>query len=146
MGLIGRIITLVVVGGAALAARPRRADGRKDEADHQRGGRRRGRHLGVAGIRGPGPVAEHPHPVTRVTHTRVLARLAGTGIYLLHGIPRDLQRAVRTRAVNEGTTLRFVLLQGLREYAVGSWTPQLHDDSVSARAQDLNARARELLK
>ena len=67
--------------------------------------------------------------MTRMTHTRVLARLAATGIYLLRGIPRDLQRSARSRAVNEGTSLRFVLLQGLREYAVGSWTPQLHDDS-----------------
>ena len=67
--------------------------------------------------------------MTRMTHARVLARLAATGIYLLRGIPRDLQRAARTRAVSEGTTLRSVLLQGLREYAVGSWTPRLHDDA-----------------
>ena len=55
---------------------------------------------------------------------RVLARLATTGIYLLHGIPRDLQRAARLRAVREGTTLRSALLQALREYAAGTWTPQ----------------------
>jgi hypothetical protein len=55
---------------------------------------------------------------------RVLARLATTGIYLLHGIPRDLQRAARLRAVREGTTLRGALLQALREYAAGTWTPQ----------------------
>jgi hypothetical protein len=55
---------------------------------------------------------------------RVLARLATTGIYLLHGIPRDLQRAARLRAVSEGTTLRWALLQALREYAAGTWRPQ----------------------
>jgi hypothetical protein len=55
---------------------------------------------------------------------RVLARMAATGIYLLRGIPRDLQRAARARAMSEGTTLRCVLLQGLREYAGGTWTPQ----------------------
>ena len=31
---------------------------------------------------------------------RVLSRLATTGIYLLHGIPRDLQRAARLRAAS----------------------------------------------
>lgn len=55
---------------------------------------------------------------------RVLARMAATGIYLLRGIPRDLQRSARARAMSEGTTLRCVLLQGLREYAAGTWTPQ----------------------
>jgi hypothetical protein len=53
----------------------------------------------------------------------VLASMALTGIYLVHGIPRDLQRAARARAVRQGTTLRQVLLQALREYAAGSWTP-----------------------
>ncbi len=60
---------------------------------------------------------------------RVLARMATTGIYLLRGIPRDLQRAARVRAVSEGTTLRWVLLQALREYAAGTWTPQADDNS-----------------
>ena len=60
---------------------------------------------------------------------RVLARMAVTGIYLLRGIPRDLQRAARARAMSEGTTLRCVLLQGLREYAAGTWTPQPDDNS-----------------
>jgi hypothetical protein len=60
---------------------------------------------------------------------RVLARLATTGIYLLHGIPRDLQRAARLRAVSEGTTLRGALLKALREYAAGTWTPQPDGDS-----------------
>jgi hypothetical protein len=56
---------------------------------------------------------------------RVLSRLATTGIYLLHGIPRDLQRTARLRAASEGTTLRGALLQALREYAAGTWTPNL---------------------
>ena len=59
----------------------------------------------------------------------VLARMATTGIYLVRGVPRDLQRAARSRAVREGTTLRRVLLQGLREYAAGTWTPHPGDTS-----------------
>ena len=55
---------------------------------------------------------------------RALAHIATTGIYLLRGIPRDLQRAARARAVSGGTTLRCVLLQALGEYAAGTWTPQ----------------------
>ena len=55
--------------------------------------------------------------------TQVLARVATTGIYLVRGVPRDLQRAARARAVSEGTTLRLVLLQALRDYAAGTWTP-----------------------
>ena len=51
----------------------------------------------------------------------VLARMATTGIYLLHGIPRDVQRAARGRAVREQTTLRSVLLRALNEYATGAW-------------------------
>jgi hypothetical protein len=57
----------------------------------------------------------------------VLARMATTGIYLVRGIPNDLQRAARVRAGREGTTLRSVLLQGLREYAAGTWTPRSGD-------------------
>jgi len=55
---------------------------------------------------------------------RVLRRLAITGIYLVRGVPRDLQRAARVRAAREGTTLRWVLLQALGDYAAGTWTPQ----------------------
>jgi len=60
----------------------------------------------------------------RTGRSRVLARVATSGIYLLRGLPRDLQRAARLRALSEGTTLRSVLLQGLREYAAGTWTPR----------------------
>jgi uncharacterized membrane protein YeaQ/YmgE (transglycosylase-associated protein family) len=60
----------------------------------------------------------------RITPTCVLARLATTGIYLLHGVPIEVQRAARIRAAREGTTLGRVLLRGLDEYAAGTWTPQ----------------------
>jgi len=63
----------------------------------------------------------------------VLARMATTGIYLLRGIPRDLQQAARARAVSEGTTPRWVLLQALREYAAGTWTPQPDDNSPESQ-------------
>jgi len=56
--------------------------------------------------------------------TAVLARMATTGIYLVRGVPRELQRAARVRAISEGTTLRSVFLKALAEYAAGSWTPQ----------------------
>lgn len=65
--------------------------------------------------------------VRRLMPSRVLARMATTGIYLVRGVPRDLQRAARVRAAREGTTLRRVLLQGLREYAAGTWTPKPDD-------------------
>lgn len=54
---------------------------------------------------------------------RVLARTARSGIYLVRGVPRDLQRTARARATRETTTLSSVLRQALREYAAGTWTP-----------------------
>jgi hypothetical protein len=62
----------------------------------------------------------------------VLARLAPTGIYLLHGVPRDLQRTARARARQQGASLREVLLQALREYAAGTWPPRRDDSAASA--------------
>ena len=56
--------------------------------------------------------------------TGVLARMATTGIYLVQGVPRELQRAARVRAVSEGTTLRAVLLKALADYAARNWTPR----------------------
>jgi len=64
--------------------------------------------------------------------SQVLARIATTGIYLLRGVPRDLQRAARVRAVREGTTLHAVLLQALREYAAEIWNPQADEKSPGA--------------
>jgi hypothetical protein len=63
--------------------------------------------------------ADRPH-----RPTGVLVRMATTGIYLVRGLPRDLQRAARVRAATEGTTLGWVLLQALHDYAAGTWTPQ----------------------
>jgi hypothetical protein len=64
----------------------------------------------------------------------VLARMATTGIYLVRGVPRELQRAARVRAVSEGTTLRTVLLKALAEYAAGNWTPHPDDRRSPAAA------------
>jgi hypothetical protein len=71
----------------------------------------------------------------------VLSRLASTGIYLLHGVPRDLQRAARARARQQGASLRAVLLQALREYVAGTWTPRRDDNSAS----DSTGRRPELI-
>jgi hypothetical protein len=85
------------------------------------------------------PVAREGSPRT----PRALARMARTGIYLVRGVPLELQQAARVRAVSEGTTLGQVLLKGLREYAAATWTPQ-RDDTVSGlkspadRPQDLD--------
>jgi len=68
-----------------------------------------------------------PQPVPdgdKDVRSPALARLATTGIYLLRGVPRSVQRAARARAVSEGTTLRRVVLLGLHEYAAGTWTPR----------------------
>jgi hypothetical protein len=56
-----------------------------------------------------------------------LTNIAPTGIYLLRGVPRELQRAARARALADGTSLRSVLLRALREYADRTWTPQLDE-------------------
>jgi hypothetical protein len=56
--------------------------------------------------------------------TRALVSTAKSGIYLIRGIPRDLQRSARGRAVRETTTLNTVVRQALREYAAGTWTPR----------------------
>jgi hypothetical protein len=63
--------------------------------------------------------ADAPHILERV-----LARTARTGIYLVRGLPRDLQRAARARAVSDGTTLSAVLVLALRDYAAGTWSPR----------------------
>ena len=80
---------------------------------------------------------DHGVSVDRPMRSRALARLAVTGIYLLRGVSRGLQRAARARAVSDGTTLRRVLLQGLHEYADGTWTPRpdakVAEPAVAAR-------------
>lgn len=72
------------------------------------------------------------HGVIGRPAARVLMRVATTGIYLLRGVPLDLQRAARVRAVSDGTTLHQVLLKGLGEYAAGTWTPQPGDKRSAA--------------
>ena len=54
---------------------------------------------------------------------RVLARLATTGIYLVRGVPRGLQRAARSRARREGTTLPLDPPAGLARVCRGNVDP-----------------------
>ncbi len=56
-----------------------------------------------------------------------LVRTAKSGIYLVRGVPLDLQQTARARAVRETTSLSSVLRQALREYAAGTWTPAPHE-------------------
>jgi uncharacterized membrane protein YeaQ/YmgE (transglycosylase-associated protein family) len=74
--------------------------------------------------------------------SRPLVRMATTGIYLLRGVPLELQRAARVRAVGEGTTLRQVLLKGLGEYAAGTWTPKADDKLPVALSPGAHATGR----
>ncbi len=88
------------------------------------------------------PRKSYPWGGRAVPGRLALARMARTGIYLVRGVPLELQQAARVRAVSAGTTLGQVLLKGLREYAAATWTPQ-RDDTVSGlkspadRPQDL---------
>lgn len=50
-------------------------------------------------------------------------RNPSTGTYRVRGVSRELHRAARLRAASQGTTLRWVVLQALRAYSAGSWTP-----------------------
>lgn len=70
--------------------------------------------------------------IGRPAAAHVLMRVATTGIYLLRGVPLELQRAARVRAVSDGTTLHHVLLKGLGEYAAGTWSPQPGDKRSAA--------------
>jgi len=78
------------------------------------------------------PVVNAPSALHVYVHAphlmaQALVRTAKTGIYLVRGVPRDLQRTARARAARETTTLSAVLRQALREYAAGTWTPRPHD-------------------
>lgn len=103
-----------VVWPAAPGASEHRARLRLDEL--------KGHSFGEGGAPSGLPIGGDARPASRVP-ARALARMAATGIYLLRGASRDLQRAARRRAAREGTTLRQVLLKGLGEYAAGTWTP-----------------------
>lgn len=59
-------------------------------------------------------------------------RRASTGTYRVRGVSRDLHRAACLRAANQGTTLRWVVLQALQAYSAGTWTPP--DESPGPRA------------
>ena len=124
-------ISVVGFGLASVAIFAQRLGWPCDRAAHERRARRR-----LADLRGPWRAAAGtasgvagagngtpgwPAP------TRALARLATTGIYMLSGIPIEVQRAARVRAAREATTLRHVLLKGVAEYGAGTWTPQPHD-------------------
>lgn len=85
-----------------------------------------------------GRTAGLPRPMP----SRVLVRMATTGIYLLRGVPLELQRAARGRAAGEGTTLRQVLLKGLGEYAAGTWTPQPDEEAPVASNPGIHATSR----
>ena len=74
--------------------------------------------------------------------TRALVRIATTGIYLLRGVPLELQQAARVRAVTEGTTLRQVLLKGLGEYAAGTWTPRADERLPAELAPSIRTTTR----
>ena len=104
------------------------------------GARERQAQLRLGELRGTphgvnGPVSGLPgagHGVIGRPAAHVLMRVATTGIYLLRGVPLELQRAARVRAVSDGTTLHQVLLKGLREYAAGTWTPAPGDKRSAA--------------
>ncbi len=66
----------------------------------------------------------HLHVALPRILSQALVRTAKTGIYLVRGVPRELQRSARARAERDGTTLSAVLVHALREYAAGSWTPR----------------------
>lgn len=50
-------------------------------------------------------------------------RKAITGTYRIRRVSRALHRAARLRATSEGATLRWVVLQALQAYSMGTWTP-----------------------
>lgn len=128
-GMVGAFVVGLVVATSAIVAQrvwwpcapgPRERKGRLRLVELA------GRSLGEEGAASGRPVGGGETPA-RPVPSRTLARIATTGIYLLRDVPRELQRAARVRAVSEGTTLRQVLLEGLGEYAAGTWTPQPDD-------------------
>lgn len=98
------------------------------------GARERKAQLRLRELRGPVPglpgaghgVIGHRAPAG------ALMRVATTGIYLVRGVPLELQRAARVRAMSDGTTLHQVLLEGLGEYAAGTWRPRAGDTRSAA--------------
>jgi len=64
--------------------------------------------------------------------SRVVARIATTGIYLLHDVPRDPQRAARACAGREGITLRLGAPASPARVRRGTWAPQPDEKSCEA--------------
>lgn len=125
------VCAFVLASGVILAQRlflPR-TPGARERKVQLRLGELRGTSPGVngtvSGLHGAGNGV-----IGRPAH--VLMRVATTGIYLVRGVPLELQRAARVRAVSDGTTLHQVLLKGLGEYAAGTWTPGPGDKRSAA--------------
>lgn len=57
----------------------------------------------------------------RATTTK--RRSEGATTYYLENIPPELSERVRARLGKEGLTLRWLLIQAMREYAAIVWTP-----------------------
>jgi uncharacterized membrane protein YeaQ/YmgE (transglycosylase-associated protein family) len=126
------VCAFVLASGVILAQRLflRRPPGARERKAQLRLGELRGSSPGeprtVSGLHGAG------NGVIGRPAARVLMRVATTGIYLVRGVPLELQRAARVRAMSDGTTLHQVLLKGLGEYAAGTWTPQPSDKRSAA--------------
>ena len=126
------ICAFVVASGVIVAQRlllPRTPGARERKAElrlRELRGASAGETGAASGLNGVG------HGVIGRPAARVLMRVATTGIYLLRGVPLELQRAARVRALGDGTTLHQVLLKGLGEYAAGTWTPQPGDKRPAA--------------
>jgi uncharacterized membrane protein YeaQ/YmgE (transglycosylase-associated protein family) len=126
------ICAFVVASGVIVAQRlllPRTPGARERNAElrlPELRGASAGETGAASGLNGVG------HGVIGRPAARVLMRVATTGIYLLRGVPLELQRAARVRALGDGTTLHQVLLKGLGEYAAGTWTPQPGDKRPAA--------------
>lgn len=112
------VCAFVLAAGVIIAQRLfwARPPGARERTAHERLRELRGTSGGLPGA-GNGVIG-------RPVPAGALLRVATTGIYLLRGLPLELQRAARSRAVNDGTTLRQVMLEGLGEYAAGTWTPK----------------------
>jgi uncharacterized membrane protein YeaQ/YmgE (transglycosylase-associated protein family) len=125
------VISVIGFGMASVAIFAQRLGWPCDRDAHERRARRR-----LTDLRGPGRAAAGAASGLAgagdgttgwPTPKRALARLATTGIYMLSGIPIEVQRAARVRAAREATTVRNVLLTVVAEYGAGTWTPQPHD-------------------
>jgi hypothetical protein len=116
VGMVGMFVSGFVVATGAIVAQRLWLSATADAVE----ARARMRLVELHGRAGPFGVDRSGRPMPAT----VLVRIARSGIYLLRGVPLELQRAARARAASDRTTLRQVLLQGLSEYAAGTWTPR----------------------